>query len=263
VPRGRRSSRSSDDEQSSVVAGRRPVLELLRLGHPVESVVVADTPSRSEVLREIKRRVARAQVPLRVVPRAELDIIARGLNHQGVAAIAGRYRYAPLERLLAQGDPAVLFVDGVTDPQNLGSLLRSAEGAGFSVVVPVHRAAAVTPAVRRVSAGASEMVHVARVTNLSRAVDEARAAGLWILGLDQEAERYLWESDLAEPPVGFVVGAEDRGISRSVRQRCDDLVRIPQVGRLGALNVAVAGAIAMFDVVRRRQQGLATDSATL
>jgi 23S rRNA (guanosine2251-2'-O)-methyltransferase len=253
VPQPTRPSPSSGDDQASVVAGRRPVLELLALGRPIETVVVADNLSRSPILGEIKRRVARARVPLQVVSKTELDRMARGLNHQGVAAITGRFRYTPLEKLFAGTDAAVLFVDGVTDPHNLGSLLRSAEGAGFSVVIPVHRAAGVTPTVRRVSAGAGEIVPVARVTNLSRAVDEARAAGLWIVGLDQDADEIIWKSDLLEPPVGLVVGAEDRGISRIVRERCDGLVRIPQVGRLEALNVAVAGALAMFEVVRRKQ----------
>jgi 23S rRNA (guanosine2251-2'-O)-methyltransferase len=252
MPRKAQRNDSSAEDQASVVAGRRPVLELLELGRPIETVVVAENLSRSPVLGEIKRRVAKARVPLQVVSRAELDRMARGLNHQGVVAIAGRFRYTSLETLVAPTGAAVLFVDGVTDPQNLGSLLRSAEGAGFSVVIPAHRAAAVTPTVRRVSAGAGEIVPVARVTNLSRAVDEARAAGLWIVGLDQDADDVIWNSQLLEPPVGVVVGAEDRGISRVVRERCDGIVRIPQVGRLGALNVAVAGALAMFEVVRRQ-----------
>ncbi len=214
--------------------------------------MVADNLSRAPIVGEIKRRAAQAHVPLRIVPREELDLIAQSVNHQGVAARTGRFRYTPLEKLFAPADSAVLFVDGVTDPHNLGSLLRSADGAGFSVVVPAHRAAAVTATVRRVSAGAAETVPVARVTNLTRAVDEARRAGLWIVGLDQEADEVIWRSHLVERPVGLVVGAEDRGISRSLREHCDGLVRIPQVGRLGALNVAVAGAIAMFEVVRRR-----------
>jgi 23S rRNA (guanosine2251-2'-O)-methyltransferase len=110
----------------------------------------------------------------------------------------------------------------------------------------------VTPAVRRVSAGAAEVVPVARVPNLSQALDEARRAGLWILGLDEKAESSLWASDLAQPPVGLVLGAEDKGISRLVREHCDDLVGIPHRGRIDSLNVAVAGAVAMFEVARRR-----------
>ena len=124
--------------------------------------------------------------------------------------------------------------------------------------MPAHRAVGVTPAVRRVSAGAAEVVPVARVPNLSHALDEARRGGLWILGLDEKTDDDIWHSDLAQPPVGLVLGAEDRGISRLVKEHCDALVRIPSGGKIDSLNVAVAGAIAMFEVARRR-----TLSATL
>jgi 23S rRNA (guanosine2251-2'-O)-methyltransferase len=238
--------------ETSVLAGRRPVAELLRSGRSAERVLIADNLRPSQIVGEIRRRAEELSVPVRFVPRDEIERVARGMNHQGVAAITGRFRYAPLDVIFAAGAPRALFLDGITDPHNLGSLLRSADCAGFhGVVIPAHRAAAVTPAVRRVSAGASEVVPVARVTNLGRALDEARGAGLWIVGLDADAESDLWSSELPEPPVGIVLGAEDRGISRSVRTRCDDLVRIPQAGRIGSLNVAVAGAVAMFEITRR------------
>jgi 23S rRNA (guanosine2251-2'-O)-methyltransferase len=240
------------DGDTSVLAGRQPVVELLRSGHAAERVLIADHLRPSHVIGEIRRRAEALSIPVRFVPRDEIDRVARGLNHQGVAAITGRYRYTPLEDILAAEAPCALFLDGITDPHNLGSLLRSADCAGFDgVVIPAHRAAAVTAAVRRVSAGASEVVPVARVTNLGRAVDEARGAGLWMVGLDAGSERDLWSSDLAEPPVGIVLGSEDRGISKSVRGRCDEIVRIPQAGRIGSLNVAIAGAVAMFEVARR------------
>ncbi len=151
------------------------------------------------------------------------------------------------------GDPqALLFLDGVMDPHNLGSLLRSADGAGFDgVVVRSRRAVGVTAAVRRISAGAAEIVPVARVPNLAEALDRTRTSGLWALGLDEKAEDDLWTADLAEPPVAVVLGAEDRGISPVVQARCDAFASIPSRGVLGSLNVAVAGAIAMFEVARR------------
>lgn len=239
--------------EGSVLAGRRPVLELLRAGQSADRILVAENLAPSKVVGEIRRRAQEAAVPVRVVPRAEIDRAAPDLNHQGVVAFTARYRYARLDNLLKLNDPMLLFLDGITDVHNLGSLLRSADGAGWhGVVVPSHRSAAVTPAVRRVSAGATEVVPVARVGNLSHALDSARAAGLWIVGLDEKARTRLWESDLLEPPVGLVLGAEDRGISRAVRDRCDALVCIPSAGRIGSLNVGVAGAIAMFEVARRR-----------
>ncbi|MFN2389516.1 MAG: 23S rRNA (guanosine(2251)-2'-O)-methyltransferase RlmB [Actinomycetota bacterium] len=237
-----------------ILIGRRPVLELLRSGRSPERVLIAQGLAPSGVLGEIRRRAGERGVPVRSVPRQEVDRIAAGANHQGVAALVGRYRYSSLDDLLAGSDPTLLFLDGVTDPQNLGSLLRSAEGAGFDgVVIPTHRAAGVTPAVRRVSAGAAELVPVARVSSLGNAIEAARARGLWILGLDEKAEHDIWASRLTEPPVGLVLGSEGRGISSSIRDRCDDIARIPHRGRIGSLNVAVAGAIAMFEVARRRR----------
>lgn len=234
------------------------MVELLRARRPAERILIAAGMQGSAILTEIRKRAEEAAVPVKVVPRAEVDRVAEGENHQGVVAITGRYRYSTLESLLVP-DACVLFLDGVTDPHNLGSLIRTVECCGFhGVVVPAHRSAGVTATVRRVSAGAAEVVEIARVTNLGRALDQAKEAGLWIVGLAGEASDDIWSSDLLEPPIGIVLGAEGRGISKSVRERCDGTVRIPQGGRIGSLNVAVAGAIAMFEVARRR-----ASSATL
>jgi 23S rRNA (guanosine2251-2'-O)-methyltransferase len=242
---------------SSLLAGRRSVLELLRSGSPAERVLIARELKPSSVIGEIRRRAERASVPVRLVPRAELDRLADGINHQGVVALTARYRYMPVDRILHSETPAVLFLDGIMDPQNLGSLLRSADGAGFSgVVLPARRAVGVTDSVRRVAAGAAEVVPVARVDSLGNALDDARKAGLWIVGMDEKSEADLWSSDLLDPPVALVLGAEDRGLSKGVQARCDTSVRIPSEGRLGALNVAAAGAVAMFEVARRRAHKL-------
>ena len=228
------------------------MLESLRAERPAERILIAEEVAASKTIAEIRKRASSLGVPVKTVPRAQIDRHAGGLNHQGVVAITARYRYAPLDELLATEAPALLFLDGLTDPHNLGSLLRSADGAGFTgVVIPARRSVAVTAAVRRVSAGASEVVPVARVPNLGRAVDEARERGVWVLGLDEDAPEDIWTSDLMEPPVGLVLGAEDKGISPTIRDRCDALVSIPSGGRLSSLNVGVAGAIAMFEIARR------------
>lgn len=245
-------------EAPPVLAGRRPVLELLRAGQSAERILLAKGHAPSNIVNEIRRRADRAGVPLQIVPSSEIERLAGDVNHQGVIALTARYRYTPLETLLAGESPALLFLDGVTDPHNLGSLLRSADGAGFSgVVIPARRTVQVTAAVRRVSAGAAEVVPVARVHNLTQALETARSAGLWILGLDSEAEDDIWSSDLAEPPVGIVVGSEDKGMGAKTRERCDALVRIPQRGRLASLNVAVAGAIAMYCCMPGLRSGMA------
>lgn len=240
------------DAASTVLSGRQPVVELLRARRPAERILIAAGLSNAAILGEIRKRAQEASIPVKVVPRVEIDKLADGENHQGVVAVTGRYRYAALESLLVP-NACVLFLDGVTDPHNLGSLIRTVECCGFDgVVVPAHRSAGVTATVRRVSAGAAEVVDVARVTNLGRGIDQAKEAGLWIVGLDGEAPEDIWASELLEPPLGVVLGAEGRGISKTIRDRCDGLVRIPQSGRIGSLNVGVAGAIAMFEIARRR-----------
>ncbi len=244
---------AADADSRGVVFGRRPVLELLRAGAPIQKVLLARDLARSSVIGEIKRRAGAANVPVRLVPKSEVLRAAGSANHQGVVAWTEGFAYAAFDQLLRAADPALLCLDGVTDPHNLGSLLRSADGAGFTgVVLPRRRSVGVTPAVRRVSVGASEIVPVARVANLSHALDEARRAGVWVVGLDQDATEDIWSSPLMEPPLALVVGAEDRGISTPVRDRCDALLGIPSFGRIESLNVAVAGAIAMFEVARRR-----------
>lgn len=242
------------ESKLDVLTGRRPIVELLKAGRPIERILIAQSARSAPVLAEIRRLAGASSIPVQSVPAAQIDKLADGANHQGVAAVTGRYRYSQLRDLLSGDAPTLVFLDGVMDPHNLGSILRSADGAGFDgIVIPTHRSAAVTQAVRRVSAGAAEVVPVARVGNLGGAMEEARKEGLWIVGLDGDAEDDVWSSDLLEPPVGLVLGSEDRGMSRVVREKCDALVRIPSGGRLRSLNVAVAGAVAMFEVSRRRR----------
>lgn len=236
-----------------MLAGRRPVIELLRSGQSAEQVLIAQGLAPSGTLGDIRKRAERAQVPVRNVPRAEIDKLAQGANHQGVVAVTARYRYTPLDDLLDRAAGTLLFLDGIMDPHNLGALLRSADVAGFGgVVIPSRRAVGVTAAVRRVSAGAAEAVVVSRVGNLAQAIGRSQEKGFWVLGLDEKAAEDLWTSKLMEPPVALVLGAEDRGLSKPVRDRCDALVSIPRAGRIDSLNVGVAGAVAMFEVARRR-----------
>ncbi|HVF52062.1 MAG TPA: 23S rRNA (guanosine(2251)-2'-O)-methyltransferase RlmB [Actinomycetota bacterium] len=244
---------SRDIDRTRLLYGRRPVVEALRVRGSVERIMMADGLSHSAVIDEIKELCKAGAIPLRMVPRSELDRATDGGSHQGVVAVTTDFRYASFDKLLAAPDATLLFVDSVTDPHNLGSLLRSADGAGFDgVVIPARRTVGVTPAVRRVSAGASEVVPIARVPNMSGALDLARRKGLWIVGLDPEGAEDLWTSNMVEPPLGLVVGSEDKGISPGVQKHCDAFLRIPSKGKLGSLNVAVAGAIAMFEISRRR-----------
>jgi 23S rRNA (guanosine2251-2'-O)-methyltransferase len=248
-----KASQPGPGADGDVLAGRRPILELLGHKRSANRILVAEGISPSSVVAEVRRRAQHAGIPVKTVSRTELNGLAPAINHQGLVAIVPRYRYEPYDRLLAARPSALLFIDGVMDPHNLGSLIRSAAVAGIGgVVIRAHRAAAVTATVRRVSAGAAEFVPVARVANMAQSLEQARGAGLWVVGVDERAEVVLWSSHLMEPPVGLVLGAEDRGLSRVVRDHCDGFVRIPPHGSLESLNVAVAGAVAMFEVARRR-----------
>ena len=240
------------------VFGRRPVLEALRAGH-VERVYVAREARAAPVLREIEEAARGANVPLRAVPRRELDRLLPGRNHQGVAAAYHAHPYAELDDIVAaaerSGEPGlILALDGVQDPGNVGSLLRSAEGAGVhGVVLPRHRAAGVTPAVVRVSAGAAEHLLIAQETNLTRALERLKGMGYWAIGLHEAAELAYDQLDAAGPLV-VVVGGEGKGLSRLVRETCDQTVRLPMRGRVASLNAAVAGAILLYEIRRQRDR---------
>jgi 23S rRNA (guanosine2251-2'-O)-methyltransferase len=193
------------------------------------------------------------------VDRRELDRLGGEANHQGLAAEVSGYPYVDLEALLAAaqqaGDPPfLLLLDHVQDPQNLGSLLRSAEAAGVhGVVLPGRRATGVTPAAVRASAGAAEHVRVAQVGNLVQAMQTLKGQNVWLAGLDARSEAQLYsEADLGGP-LGIVVGSEGQGLARLVRDTCDFLLRLPMHGQVGSLNAGVAGALALYEA--RRQRG--------
>jgi 23S rRNA (guanosine2251-2'-O)-methyltransferase len=228
------------------IYGVRPVVEALRGGRR-EVFEVLDSTGNAEVVRAAKA----AGVPVKKVPQARVEELARGGLHQGVAARVGPYPYVELEDLLAAPEPLVVVLDGVTDPHNLGAVLRVAEGAGASgVVIPKDRAAGVTAAAVKASAGASEHVPVARVTNIRRAIDRMKEAGLWVYAAEVGGTPYT-ELDLTGP-VGLVLGSEGKGVRRLVRDGCDRAVSIPMRGAVGSLNVSVAAAVLLYEARRQR-----------
>jgi 23S rRNA (guanosine2251-2'-O)-methyltransferase len=229
------------------IYGVRPVTEALRGGRR-EVFEVLDATGHVEVAQAAKA----AGVPVQKVPQARVGELARGGVHQGVAARVGPYPYLDLEDLLAASDPLVVVLDGVTDPHNLGAVLRVAVGAGASgVVIRKDRAAGVTAAAVKASAGASEHVPIARVTNLRRAIDRMKEAGLWVYAAEVGGTPYT-ELDLTGP-VGLVLGSEGKGVRRLVREGCDGAVSIPMLGAVGSLNVSVASAVLLYEA--RRQRG--------
>jgi 23S rRNA (guanosine2251-2'-O)-methyltransferase len=240
------------------VEGRQAVRELLLAGRrKVLELWLAADLDPAPVLEEIVELATEARVLTHEVGRVKLDKQARTDAPQGVLAFAAPLPEADFDDLLVSrpGQPApfLLCCDGITDPGNLGALLRSAECAGVTgVVLPRHRAVHVTPAVTKAAAGAIEHLPIALVGGLPTALRAAQERGVWVIGLDGAADDELWSVGLGDQPVALVLGAEGSGIGRLVQQRCDQVVRIPMRGRLSSLNVGNAGALACFEVARHR-----------
>lgn len=254
-PGGRRRRPGVGGEQ---VEGRQAVRELLLAGsRRVHEVFLAADLDAAEVLDDIRELAQELRVPVREVSRGRLDGVAHTEAPQGVVARAAPLPEAPLEELVERGHggraPFLLVLDGVTDPGNLGALLRSAECAGVTgIVLPRHRAVHVTPTVTKAAAGAVEHLPFALVGGVPAALTQLHGAGLQVVGLDAGGDRPLWNLQVGSAPVCVVLGAEGRGLSRLTRQRCDEVAAIPLEGRLASLNVSVAGALACFEIARGR-----------
>jgi 23S rRNA (guanosine2251-2'-O)-methyltransferase len=236
--------------EQHVIPGRRPVAEALRAGRVLREVVVAERGV--EELADAARACA---VRVRAADRAELDALADGVVHQGVVALAPPFPYRTVADVAA-GTDLVVVLDGITDPQNLGAIARSAEAAGAGgLVLPRRRTAHVTPAAEKAAAGAFSWLPVAVAPNVARALRDLADAGFWSAGLAGDAAASLWSSSLLDGRVALVVGGEGAGLSRLVAERVDGLVAIPSPGRVESLNASAAAAVALFEIVRRRTNG--------
>lgn len=238
------------------IYGRHPVLEALRSERSVEKVLLAENISKNSV-REIVELAKAEKVPYQWVPRVRIDQLTEGQNHQGVAAQVAPYKYASLDTLFKRAEqkqehPFFLLLDGIEDPHNLGSILRSADAAGaHGVVIPKRRATGVTSVVAKTSAGAAQHVPVVRVTNLNRVADELKERGIWLVGSDGSADRSYTEVDYSMP-VALVIGNEGSGIHSLLKKKCDFLVKLPMKGKVTSLNASVAAGILMYEVLRSR-----------
>jgi 23S rRNA (guanosine2251-2'-O)-methyltransferase len=237
--------------KSRFVYGVNPVLEALR-AHSGDIVRVLVEHRRSQGAERVARAAAEAGVRVEETKPGELDRRARSGVHQGVGAEVAEFRYAELEELI-KPQAFLLVLDGVTDPQNLGALVRSAHALGaHGVVVPKDRAAGIGPASFKAAAGALEHCPVARVTNLARALEHLKEAGIWTVALAAEGEKELGEIDL-RTPTALVLGSEGTGVRPLVLKTCDHVARISMAGKVGSLNVSAAGAIALYEVARQRR----------
>lgn len=241
------------------IYGRRPVAEVFAADrrHLFELVVMAEGREPPEQAH-LRAAAARAGATVRRAERREFEVLSQGGNHQGIAVRTGGFPYVGLhdvaELVEKRKDALVLILDHLEDPQNLGSLLRTADAAGVhAVVIPEDRAVAVTPAVVRASAGASEHMQIAKVVNLVRAMTVLKKAGLWTVGLDTEGDdvRPYTAIDFSGR-MGVVVGSEGHGLKRLTRVACDFIARLPMQGAVASLNAGVAGAICLYEAQRQR-----------
>jgi 23S rRNA (guanosine2251-2'-O)-methyltransferase len=246
---------ATPDPAGSTLLGRRAVLEALRGGRPVSRVLVAPTVVVRGALGEILQEARARGVAVQRVDRRHLDTLARGVPHQGVAAVVAAA--APvtvdelLERIRRRGEkPFLMVLDGVEDPHNLGAVIRTAEAAGaHGIIIPKRRAAGLSPAVARASAGAIAHLPVAQTANLATVLERLKGEGVWVVGADPAGAEPYDTAGLA-PPIALVVGGENLGLHRLVRERCDRVVRIPLRGRVASLNVSVAAGLLLYEVAR-------------
>jgi 23S rRNA (guanosine2251-2'-O)-methyltransferase len=246
--------------------GMNPVREFLRAGgEGIAELWLSEGGERGKAFTELARLARERGAKVREAPRQKLDRLAGTDRHQGAVAVVGEYRYRELEELLelakVSGDPPLLVVlDGIVDPQNLGAIIRSAHAlGGHGVVIPKDRAAGVTPAAAKASAGAVEHCPLARVTNLAQALEKMKAAGLWTVATDAGAPEDLSSVDLSVA-TALVLGSEERGVRPLVRRTCDRIARIPMKGKVGSLNASASAAIALYEAACQRRGRRATDA---
>ncbi|MGG8363402.1 23S rRNA (guanosine(2251)-2'-O)-methyltransferase RlmB [Bacillus cereus] len=242
---------------SEYIIGRNPVIEALRSGRDINKIWIAEGAAKGQV--QIVLALAKEnKIILQHAPKKKLDQLVEG-NHQGVIAQVAAYQYAELEDLFKVAekrneDPFFLILDEIEDPHNLGSIMRTADAIGaHGIIIPKRRAVGLTASVAKASTGAIEYIPVARVTNLSRTIDELKERGLWIAGTDAKGKTDYRNLD-GTMPIGLVIGSEGKGMSRIIGEKCDFLITLPMVGKVTSLNASVAASLLMYEVYRKRHE---------
>lgn len=242
-------------EKHDLTFGRHSVMESLQQGHGNKLYIQSDL--KSDKITSFKEEAKRQSVPVSFVPKQKLDQMTNNGNHQGVALTVSPYQYYDLQELIHKGfakkeDPVFLMLDGIEDPHNLGSMMRTADASGIDgIIIAKHRAVGITPIVAKTSTGAVEHVPVARVTNLTQAVNTLKENGFWAFGTDMKGMDY---QDF-EPtgPIVIVIGNEGKGMSPRLKKEMDGLLTIPMVGHVQSLNASVAAGLLMYEVLRKRR----------
>ena len=245
-------------EAEDRIEGKNAVMEALKAGRPIDKVYIAKG-EQDKALRFIAQKAKAAGAVISEVDRRKLDFMSVTHAHQGVIAVAALREYVTVADILTSAQekgeaPLVVVCDEISDPHNLGAIIRTAECAGaHGVVIPKHRSAGVTAIVEKTSAGAVEYMPVARVTNLAAALEELQQAGVWVFGTAAEGDRSLWEADLTGG-TAIVIGSEGDGMSRLTREKCDFLVSIPMKGKISSLNASAAASVVLYEALRQRSK---------
>ncbi len=242
----------------AIIEGRNPIIEALKNNRPIEKIMV-NKASKEGSIKKILAMAKENKVIIQEVDRHKLDEMSESHAHQGVIAITSDYRYYDLDEILEiprqKGeDPFFIILDGITDPHNLGSIIRTADAVGaHAVIIPKRRSVQITPIVAKASAGAVEYLPVCKVTNIVNTIKALKENGLWIAAVDMDGQTF-YQQNLGGP-LGLVVGSEGEGISRLVKQNCDFTVSMPMSGNVTSLNASVAGGILLYEVYRQRNAG--------
>lgn len=245
---------------SEMIYGRNAVREALRANRRgLKRMLVASGAQQIGTLADAMALANQQQVPVDMVDKRVLEQKLHGLNHQGVALECGEYPYSDIDTMLAVAKdrnemPFLLMLDHLQDPQNLGTLLRTAEIVGVhGVILPGRRAAEITPAVVNASSGAVEHLHIAVVSNLSQSIERLQKNGVWVVGVEDDAQAKEYDEADLDMPLALVLGSEGTGMARLTRERCDFLIKLPQRGHINSLNVAVAGSVVLYYALHTRR----------
>jgi 23S rRNA (guanosine2251-2'-O)-methyltransferase len=257
--RGDRPEKRFDRRQSAqdAVAGKNSVVEALRAKVPAKELVVAIKVEIDEKISEAIRLAKNSDLPIKELPRRALDDLTGSANHQGIALVIKPFNYTEFDKLIGNAKKPMMLIglDGITDPHNLGAVVRSAAAFGADgVVIPERRNASMTGAAWKASAGAAARMPISQVTNLVRSIEDAKKAGCFVIGLDAEGDATLAKMNLATESIFIIVGSEGKGLSRLVRDKCDLVVSIPMQSTVESLNASVATAIVMYQVAAERSK---------
>lgn len=243
---------------SDYIYGKNSVVESLKIGQGEKLYIQRQDPNRRSSFGHVISLAKDLGLPIIELDRAKLDKMSEGGNHQGILLLSSGFSYSSLDDLFALAeargeDPFFLLLDGITDPQNFGAIIRSAECVGVhGIIIPERRSVSVTSTVHKTSAGATSYMKVCQVTNLNQTIDQLKKRNVWVYGADMKGDKSLWETDFSGSCC-IVIGSEGEGMHRLTREKCDFLVSIPMLGKINSLNASCSASILMYEVLRTRR----------